>query len=515
MGQDAAQEYIVPFLGALQASVAVLLTIFTGVIASQFQLIGEPASKEISKVCVRLFLPALLIVNVGEQLHAGTVRLSCISLPRREHANGTLQAIKYVPIIVWSIVYQLLSLLIGYGLSRVMSLPSWATPALAFNNTTSLPLLLVQALDAAGILDSIDDSSDVVARAKSYFLVNAMVSNSLTFAIGPKFLDCPGDLDGSESEPKNDEDEDALIESQEQEAEQTNEQTSLLPRRVADGYTRAGYSIYARAHRLHRALPSWGQHFVNGLNQFVNPPVIGTALGAVIGLVPALHTLFFSDQSHGGYFNAWLTSALKNVGDLFAALQVIVVGIKLSTAMLKWKKGEASGTMPWGAFTLITFVRFVLWPAISIPLIYVFATKTGTLAEDPMLWFAMMLMPTGPPALSLTAMADVSGAGEEEKLSIAKFLTVSNGHSVLNSVKYEWLTLHITGIICRFATYMLRSRWELEGFAGCCFGLSRLCSSFAHCLSAVWNWQTCDAIYQRPRCMQPQGVTACHCPLWK
>lgn len=72
MGQDA-QEFIVPLLGALQASIAVLLTIFTGVLASQFQFISETSSKDISKVCVRLFLPALLIVNVGEQLHAGTV----------------------------------------------------------------------------------------------------------------------------------------------------------------------------------------------------------------------------------------------------------------------------------------------------------------------------------------------------------------------------------------------------------------------------------------------------------
>lgn len=76
MGSDAS-ELIVPFLGALQASVAVLLTIFTGVLASQFQLIGEKSSKEISKVCVRLFLPALLIVNVGSQLHFETVGVVC------------------------------------------------------------------------------------------------------------------------------------------------------------------------------------------------------------------------------------------------------------------------------------------------------------------------------------------------------------------------------------------------------------------------------------------------------
>jgi predicted permease len=72
MGQ-ATEELLIPFLGALQASVAVLLTIFVGVIASQFQLIGVDSSKEISKVAVRLFLPALLIVNVGSQLHSDTV----------------------------------------------------------------------------------------------------------------------------------------------------------------------------------------------------------------------------------------------------------------------------------------------------------------------------------------------------------------------------------------------------------------------------------------------------------
>lgn len=42
-----------------------------------------------------------------------------------------------------------------------------------------------------------------------------------------------------------------------------------------------------------------------------------------------------------------------------------------------------------------------------------------------MLWFTMMLMPTGPPAMKLTSLADVNGSNEQEKMSIAKFLTVS------------------------------------------------------------------------------------------
>ena len=37
----------------------------------------------------------------------------------------------------------------------------------------------------------------------------------------------------------------------------------------------------------------------------------------------------------------------------------------------------------------------------------------------------MMLMPTGPPAMKLTALADIAGSNEQEKMSIAKFICVS------------------------------------------------------------------------------------------
>lgn len=72
MGSEA-ESIVIPFLGALQASVAVLLTIFYGVLAAQFGLMSENTAKDISKTCVRMFLPALLIVNVGSQLHLETV----------------------------------------------------------------------------------------------------------------------------------------------------------------------------------------------------------------------------------------------------------------------------------------------------------------------------------------------------------------------------------------------------------------------------------------------------------
>lgn len=61
-----------PFLGGLQASISVLLIILYGVIAAQFDLLNGDAAKQVSRICVRMFLPALLITNVGSELHLDT-----------------------------------------------------------------------------------------------------------------------------------------------------------------------------------------------------------------------------------------------------------------------------------------------------------------------------------------------------------------------------------------------------------------------------------------------------------
>jgi len=71
MGVDAA-ELLVPFAGAIQAAFSVLLTIAFGVIAAQCNLLSVNAAKELSKLCVRMFLPALLIYKIGSNLHQET-----------------------------------------------------------------------------------------------------------------------------------------------------------------------------------------------------------------------------------------------------------------------------------------------------------------------------------------------------------------------------------------------------------------------------------------------------------
>ena len=67
-----ANEILTSLLGALQASLSVLLVILYGVLAAQFDILQGDSTKQISTLCVRMFLPALLITKVGSQLHADT-----------------------------------------------------------------------------------------------------------------------------------------------------------------------------------------------------------------------------------------------------------------------------------------------------------------------------------------------------------------------------------------------------------------------------------------------------------
>ncbi|KNG45400.1 hypothetical protein TW65_07932 [Stemphylium lycopersici] len=393
----AVSELIVPFTGAIQAAFSVLLTIAFGVAAAQCNLLSPNAAKQVSK------------------------------LFRKTSTNA--------PFPVWSVCYTLLSVLVGRILTRLFRLPAWVAPAIAFNNTTSLPLLLIQSLKQTQILDVIlvggESGSQAMDRAESYFLVNAMVSNSLTFALGPRLLK-PGDEDAPDDQDEEDETEqdgqtDNNADSGDMERGPdgiVNEETSLLPHRVIQQSNRIEKSGYLKTRDWFNSLSPWLQELIEITWQFANAPLLGAIAGAVIGLTPPLHRLFFSPSTEGGYLNAWITTAIKNVGELFASLQIIVVGVKLSKSMLRMKRGKHSGEIHKGSLALVTLLRFIIWPLISIPLIWAIASKTKILNADPILWFSMMLMPTGPPAMILVALSDVTGAAETMKMTVAKFLTL-------------------------------------------------------------------------------------------
>jgi len=417
------------FLAAIQASLSVLLVIFYGIVAARFKLLDSSSGKAISKVCVKMFLPALLLTKIGSELHLGS-------------------ADRYVTILVWAFVCHLVSFLIGVAAHLILGFPDWITAAIMFNNTTSYPLLLIQSLDETGILSNLivtdETTKDAIERAKSYFLVFATISSCLTFAVGPRLIDTEHTPDQLDDKDEIDDDEDDLIEDGDAVAEaglSSTEQTSLLAPRARQASVvsvsffpsrprAASVIVYDRrpsgvSKKRWLELHPQTQWWLLFLYDFLNAPLLGAVLGAVIGLVPALHRAFFSDTTEGGIFTAWLTASLKNVGQVFVPLPVVIAGVSLYTSMTKPKSGNSPVvSTPWLTTIFVLVVRFVVWPVISIAVIYALATKMNVLGTDPMLWFAMMLMPTGPPAMKLIAMVEVSDADEEDEHKIAKLLTV-------------------------------------------------------------------------------------------
>ncbi|KAM7200361.1 Auxin efflux carrier [Naviculisporaceae sp. PSN 640] len=487
------------FLAAIQASLSVLLVISYGSIAAYLGLLNHDTTKAVSKICVRMFLPALLITKIGAELHAES-------------------ASRYLIILIWAIVCHIISFLIGVTAHIFMGMPDWVTVAIMFNNTTSYPLLLITALDDTGILSSLivtdETTREAIERAKSYFLVFATVSSCLTFAVGPRLID-------SEHAPELDQDakeDDGVFSDNEAQPPETGEITPLLvPRgvgasngstpaftdpfgssssllrphsffpsvsrrrssvsrvgrpasitgqtppaspsrsrsRVSISNTRAGESrVILRPmpipHHLRRASvvskSKWSQlsprtkWWLLFISDFFNAPLLGAVIGAIIGLIPSLHRAFFSSSDQGGIFTAWLTASLKNIGSLFVPLPVVVAGVALFTAMrdvrLAYQQSEAgeregggpnkSAALPWGTVGFILLVRFVMWPIGSIWFINRLAGGDGrVLGDDPMLWFAMMLMPTGPPAMKLITLVQVSDGEPEDEVNIAKLLTIS------------------------------------------------------------------------------------------
>lgn len=79
-------------------------------------------------------------------------------------------------------------------------------------------------------------------------------------------------------------------------------------------------------------------------------------------MIPGLHKAFFASPDEGGFFNAWITSSAKSIGDLFATLQVLIVGVKLSSSLRKFMRGDDSGDLPWLSALFALAVRFVIWP---------------------------------------------------------------------------------------------------------------------------------------------------------
>ncbi|PGH23928.1 hypothetical protein AJ80_01990 [Polytolypa hystricis UAMH7299] len=427
-----AKELITSFLGALQACVSVLLTLCYGVIARRSGLVRDSSIRDMSALCVKVFFPALMVVNIGAQLRVEKVG-------------------NYAPVVVWSILTVFVSFLLGETVRKLLRLPPWVTPSCIFNNTTSLPLLLVQSLQSAGSLDVLVPSgetvSDAVERAQSYLLVCAVINKIIAYGLGPYLLqkkDYSNDEEQQQDAAFNGTTTVNVTQSESTDSiRSVDEVTTLLPHPVAHASRWTDSHLHSLSHTLTSHLPHKFKEEIRS-SSFDSPVVkdalLGVCIGGLIGLVSPLHKAFFLPADQGGVFSAWLTSSVRNLGGLFTSLQMFTVGCRLGVSFERMKlstsrdnNGENGngnvnaevevGRLGVNAAMAVFMVRFVLWPAVSISTIYFLSSRTSLLGSDPILWFTMMLMPTGPPSLLICGLAELAKVNEAERMATVKALT--------------------------------------------------------------------------------------------
>ncbi|KAJ0416396.1 auxin efflux carrier [Aspergillus carlsbadensis] len=404
------------FLGALQACVSVLLTLGYGALTRHFGLIQTSSIHDVSGLGVKVFLPALILVHLGEQLKLDN-------------------AMNYLPVLVWATVYTSFSILLGHLASRLLKLPHWVIPACAFNNTTSLPLLLLQSLESVGSLKKIvqdgDSVSNAIARAQSYFLLCGVISKTIGYAVGPTMLTHADGVGGDDDHAQDHDAEENTADTEAQNSHaDAGEEMPLLRGRSNKSHEDLSTKLKRWTKKVVFVFPKRIKQ--NVLTPFDTPltdvAIICTLVGAVLGLVPQLHKAFFNSYEEGGIFNAWLTSSIKNIGKLFTTLQIFIVGCELGLSYEKTQDGSREGGRDsnpgWKAILTIFLVRLVIWPALSIAIIYGLAKNTSVLRSDPVLWFSMMLMPAGPPALVIQGLAELAEVSETQKMTIAKTLSI-------------------------------------------------------------------------------------------
>jgi Membrane transport protein len=132
-----------------------------------------------------------------------------------------------------------------------------------------------------------------------------------------------------------------------------------------------------------------------GLVKIWNPPLTGALLAVIIGLVQPLKHEFYDTE---GFFFGSVTTSLINIGELFTALMLFVLGAGLQI------KTTSGGRPPWGVLLYIFVMRFFVIPALGLVIVWQ-VVKAGWLVDDahegkgtdPIMIFIMCLMPAGPP----------------------------------------------------------------------------------------------------------------------
>ncbi|PCH40600.1 hypothetical protein WOLCODRAFT_88752 [Wolfiporia cocos MD-104 SS10] len=257
------------FLGALQGTISVLFTCLGGYVVTKRGLLDRRTVKHISKLCTSLFLPCLLIVQIGPELTVSSLSRYWI-----------------IPL-CW----------LG---QHVLGIKHWTIIACGRPNSNALPLLLLQSLETTGVLEQLSGSGEsmkqAMNRAKSLLLLNAIVQQVFTFQLAPS-VD-PAQMNILRPGPGRilpivqDEEHVGLLDNYDGAADSAN----------ADGDMRGALDAIVDTPDVH-----WPAAIA------VLAPLVGAIIAFIFGMTPPLHQAFLDED---GAMYASITQSVENLGSI-------------------------------------------------------------------------------------------------------------------------------------------------------------------------------------------------------
>ncbi|KII84097.1 hypothetical protein PLICRDRAFT_702050 [Plicaturopsis crispa FD-325 SS-3] len=334
--------------------------------------------------------------------------------------------------VVWSFVVLSVGFGVGWAGRCLFKLPGWMVTACAIN-TNTLSLLVLKPLQNTGALDKLagwvpgETADQATDRGRIYVLLYMLVQLTYAFAAGPCWvrkdrvveperISCPEQpsrrrrLVGPDGELG-----DLFAQNDTSLAEDCETVTRS---------TRSSGSSLRSSPRAHILSRVWAS-----VTYFVNPPLVGAALAAVIGVVPLLHQLFL--DAHSSPLHSTITAAAKNLGELAVPLQTFTLGAQLYFSRSQAGEGYDAGalrnaTPAWPAMLFVLIARFLVIPVVCVSGVYLLVScDVKWLQRDPMIWFIMILAPQGPPTVLLSSIAEIVQLGADLEAQIATFLFIS------------------------------------------------------------------------------------------
>ncbi|KAG9305418.1 hypothetical protein G9A89_011551 [Geosiphon pyriformis] len=294
--------------------------------------------------------------------------------------------IRLWPLPAFFILFNLIGAILGVIGGKFLGLSGSHTKFVAngimFNNVSSLPISLIQGLTTTEamkvlLMNEMDTPVKAASRGMSYTLLNILFSSIIRFSLGTY-------MTKKESN---------VVTAQPSDQGSLNENSLLLPHpQHKDKKNRSVFSISICV--------------INKIRNFMNPPLYAAILAIVVGIITPFKKIFFGTSAP---LYPSITHAIEYIGEITIPVTLLCLGAQ----MKNFSPLKNRSMLP--AISYILLCRFIIMPAIAIVLVIL---TRNWYFQDPMLWFVLMLSASGPSAINIINIAQITGTFQEETTAL-------------------------------------------------------------------------------------------------